>query len=444
MKKIILHSFIFLLTLSAAQGQEMWTVNKCVQYAIENNLNYKSYDLSVKSERMSAAQSKYDLLPSVSASTSGGMSYGRSLDNSTNRYTDTEHFSANGSIGANLNIFRGFSKLNRMAYTKFRLQAAEWNKLNYQDDLAFDVLSTYYDVVFYAGLVSIAKDQLEISEYNLKKTNAQVEIGLQAKSDLLQMQAALEREKLNIIMAQNKLDEIKYRLWEQMNFSLGQTNDFDIDYSIHPKLILANPQSDSVFHVFSEFSPLLKKGQADLLAAEKNVAITKGFYYPSVNLNASVGSRFNDTDIDDNGNVVGFPTQFDNNLNKYVGASISIPIFNRNQQRTRVKQAKISHEQVLNDYEEQKLSLYYQIANDTRELQALQTKYVQTEKKLKADNLAYEVALKKYNEGLINVIELLTVKDRLVNSESQLLLAQIQYQIKSKTLEFYLGNRFWQ
>jgi len=425
-------------------AQETWSVNECIRYATENNLNHKNHELGLKNDKIEALQSKMNLLPSIFASTSGGMSYGRSVDNSTNSYTDTEHFSMNGRIGANLALFQGFSKLNRIAYTRFRLQSSEWNLINDADDLAFDILNTYYNVVFYSGLVTIAQDQLEISEYNLKKTQAQVQIGLQAKSDLLQMQAALEKEKLEIILAQNKVEEVKFSLLEQMNYKLNNVQAFIIDYTVNTTPFALQAQSDSLFITFKEKSPLLKKGEAELNAAKKNVAIAKGNYMPSLSLNASLGTRYSDTSIDFDGDLISIDNQINNNLNKYVGATLSIPIFNRNQYRTRVKQAKINHDVAQNAYEEKKQSLYFQIANDARKLRALRIKYIQTEKKLEADNLAYKAALKKYIEGLINVIELLTVKDQLSDSKSQLLLAKIQYEVKSRTIEFYKGNRFWE
>ena len=422
-------------------------MNRCIHYALENNTAQRNYQIYVKREKLEAAQSKFDLLPSVSASSDGGMSYGKSVDQN-NDYTETEHFSASGRIGASLVLFEGFSRLNRMAYAKLRLRAAELDQESHEDDLAFDILSKYYDIVFYTGMVQIAQDQIEISEFNLKKTEAQVDIGLQAKSDLLQMQASLEKERLEVLIAQNRVEELKYSLWEKMNYKIEQGDDFKIDYSIDHKSPSVNeninPVSDSLFFEFAEISPLLKKNEADVLAEEKNVAITKGHYLPSLRLNASMGSGYYETDVNDAGNIVTLKDQIDKNMNRYIGASLSIPIFGRNQQRTNVKLAILNKELAENNYDQQKQQLYYEVSNNMRELKALHAKYAQTEKKLSANEMAYKVALKKYDEGLINIIELLTVKEQLANSKSELLLASIQFEIKSKMIEFYKGNRFWE
>lgn len=425
-----------------AEAQETWSVNQCIRYALENNTAQRNYQINVKSEKLEVAQSKFNLLPSVSASSDGGMSYGKSVDQN-NDYTETEHFSASGRIGASLVLFEGFSRLNRMAYAKFRLRAAELDQLNHEDDLAFVILGKYYDIVFYTGMVQIAQDQIEISNFNLKKTEAQVDIGLQAKSDLLQMQASLEKEKLEFLLAQNRVEELKYSLWEEMNYKIEQGDDFKIDHNTPTVTENIDPPGDSLFFEFAAISSLLKKCEADMRAAQKNVTITKGHYLPSLRLNASLGSRYYETDLTEAGDIVALKDQVDKNMNRYIGASLSIPIFSRNQQRTNVKQAILSKEEAQNNYDQQRQQLYYEVANNVREIKALRAKFKQTQKKLSANEMAYEVALKKYDEGLINIIELLTVKEQLANSKSELLLAGIQYEIKSKMMEFYKGNRFW-
>ncbi|MCW3804420.1 TolC family protein [Plebeiibacterium marinum] len=443
--KIVLLLSVFFI-IDHASAQDVWSLKECIQYALENNYAHKSYNLNERSSKLNAVQSKMDLLPSISASSSGGMSYGRSIDQTTNDITESEHFSTSGSVGANIVLFQGFSKLNKIAYTRYKLEAAGWSKLNHEDDMAFDVLSNYYNIIYYKGMLQIANDQLEISDINLRKTQAQVETGLKAKSDLLQIYAGLEKEKLDIILAKNRLDEEWFKLWQTMNYEFVNIDDFQIDMSLDMKFDQHLVMPDSPFEQYVEFSPFIKKSEADLNAAEKNVAIARGAYLPSVSVNANLGSRYSETDIyfqDGVAKTYDLNDQLDKNLNKYVGASVSIPIFNKNNQRTRVRQAKLDRDDARNTYEERKQMLFFELANNTRELNALYKTCIQAQKQVEADAQAFEVANQKYNEGLINIIEMLSVKEQLTESKSQLLLAKIQYEIKSKTIEFYKGNRFW-
>ena len=131
-------------------------------------------------------------------------------------------------------------------------------------------------------------------------------------------------------------------------------------------------------------------------------------------------------------------------MSQYVGASLSIPIFGRNQVRSELRKARLLKDQAQTELEKYRQAVYYELVNNTRELQSLFTEFVQTKKQAEANQLAYQVAQRKYDEGLIDVIELLAVKSRLSEAQSQLLLSKLQWEVKNKALEFYKGIRFWE
>lgn len=425
-------------------AQETWSLNKCIGYALENNLDNQSYGLDEQSAKIDAAQSKLNLLPSVSASSSAGINFGRSVDEYSNDVVNTEFFNNSNSIGTSVSLFHGFMQMNRIAYTKFRLEAAKWQKVNYQDDLAFNVLMAYYNVVYYQGMVDIANEQLQLSEYSLKKTETQIEVGLKAKTDLAEIQATYEKEKLNLIQSENKLAEVRLKLAQQMNLPAGRLVGVEIGAAEPKEVPGISSSKDSLYASYAEFSPYLKMAEAQLQAANKTVAITRGQYFPSISMNASASTGYYETSRDGNGKTIPFGDQFSNNMSQYVGASISIPIFAKNQVRSEVRKAKLAKEQAKTQLESYRQNLYYEFANSTRQLQASFREYVQTRKQVEADELAYKAAQRKYDEGIIDVIELLTVKNRLATDKSQLLWSRLQWEIKDKTLDFYKGIRFWE
>jgi outer membrane protein len=441
-KKIVLGTLIVVLVFPAA-AQENWSLNECIDYALQNNLTHHSYELDEQAAKIDATQSKLNLLPSLSASSSAGLSFGRSVDPNSNDIVNTEFFNNSNNLNSSIGIFHGFVQMNRIAWSKFKLQAAQWQKINYQDDLAFNILTAYYNVVYYQGLVEIAKEQLNLSEFNLKKTETQVETGLKAKADLAEIQATYEKEKLNLIQSENKLEEVILQLGQQMNLPAGQLINVKTDAgepAAAPNLAMA---ADSLFASFVSFSPYVKIAEAELEAAEKNVAIARGQYFPSIYLNASMNTGYYETYRDEAGKTIPFSDQIENNMSQYLGASVSIPIFSRNQVRSDFRKAKLAREQAQTELENYRQTVYYELANNTRELQALFREYIQTGKQVEADQLAYHAAQRKYDEGMIDVIELLAVKNRLAEAQSQMLSAQLQWEIKDKVLEFYKGVRFW-
>ncbi len=425
-------------------AQETWNLNECIDYALQNNLDQYDLKLGEEAAKIDQVQSKLNLLPSVSASSSAGLNFGRSVDPSTNDIVNTELFNNSNSLNSSLTLFRGFIQQNQIAYSRFRREAAQWETINNQDDLAFKILMAYYDVTYYNGLIEIAKEQLRLSEINLKKTEALIETGLKARTDLAEIQATYEKEKLNLIQSENKKQEARLRLGQLMNLPAGELTQMQIEAE-EPELVssmlLAN---DSLFASFVTQSPFVKMAEARLQASAKEAAVVRGQFFPTVQLKASISTGYYETYRDKNGKTIAFKTQLDNNMSQYVGASISIPVFAKNQIRSQYRKAKLAEEQAQIQVDKYRQTLYYELLNNSRELQALFREFVQTGKQVEADDLAFQVAQRKYDEGLIDVIELLAVKNRLGEAQSNRLLASLQWAIKARVVDFYKGVRFWE
>ena len=78
MKKIFLIIPFFLL-ITAVKSQEVWTLEKCVEYALSNNIQVKQQLLQVKSESALLQQDKLSLLPSLNGGASHGYNFGQTL-----------------------------------------------------------------------------------------------------------------------------------------------------------------------------------------------------------------------------------------------------------------------------------------------------------------------------------------------------------------------------
>ncbi len=443
MKNYLTYIFICFASISL-QAQDTLSLNACINYAIGHSLQHEQMKYELQQEELNLQQKGFNFLPSVGAYSSGGLNYGRSIDPTSNSYIDSEFFSISGQIEADWVLFEGFSKQNERAYAKFQKQAAQWGYVNNEDELAFQILNAYYNVAYYTGIISIAQQQLKISEFNLRKTQIQVETGLQAKSDLLQIKANLEQSKLDIINAENQADEMRYQLLELMNYPMLENSDIQISDDIDTPELTSLPNIQVLFESFCSQAPSIKMEEAYLKAANKNISVQRGGYLPKLTLNASYGSSYSETYVDHNNKIISFNEQLNRYLNKYIGASLSIPIFYKNEQRTQVKRAIITKSIADNNFEKAKQSLYYQMANNIREIKALRRQAIQTQQKVQADELAYKVAYQKYSEGIIGIIELQSVQEQMAQSKNEQLLANIKLSIKTKTLNFYQGNRFWQ
>ena len=152
---------LLLLPWVAIKAQESRTLNECIRFALEHNLDRQVYELNEQKARIDATQSKLNLLPSLSASSSAGISFGRSVDEYSNQVINNEYFNNSNSLNSSVGIFHGFIQTNRIAWSKLQLESAKWRKISFQDELAFDILVSFYDVIYYQGLIEIAREQLQ-------------------------------------------------------------------------------------------------------------------------------------------------------------------------------------------------------------------------------------------------------------------------------------------
>lgn len=441
-KTYLLFSILWFVLGNALVAQNNWNLTRCISFAIENNIGLKQMEIQERLASEDLNQSKRNLLPGMSVSSRAGVSFGRSVDPNTNDIVNNEFFNNSYDVGASLTLFNGFKLLNQIEYQKFRKKASELNRLNAIDDLAFGVMNSYFDVLYYQGMLKIAREQVETSAISLKKIEKQVELGMKSKPDLLEMRANYETEELRRIQVENSLKTAMLQLKQRMN--LTDTTTLVLDEEQKPTETSGNQNTENLFDSYLQWSPYYQSFHAQLKASRKSLAISRSQLYPSINVYGSVGTGYYETTKNEAGKTIKFGTQLDNNLSQYLGGSVNIPIFSRWAVRSDIKKAKLQVEQAQNTLDEEKQKLYFEMANSLNDLEAIEKEYNQYQKQREADQLAFQAAEKKIEQGLVNVVDFYIAKNRLSNSESQVLKSKLQWEIKKKILDFYMGKRFWE
>jgi outer membrane protein len=436
---VLIFSFSFQFSVWA---QQSWTLTQCISYAIENNINLKEYEILEKLALEDVRQSKRNVLPGVSGSTSAGLSFGRSIDPNTNGYVNTEFFNNTYSLSSSIAVFDGFRIQNHIKYQQFKKEASEYMRINASDDLAFGVMIAFYDVVYYKGMLEIAIEQVEASKLSLKTTEKMVDVGLKAKTDLLEMRANLESEELNKITIENKVEIVTLQLKQLMNFVSRDEMELLDDSTLVFNEVVEEPRQ--LFNQYTSWSPYYQSIEANMKATEKGLALSRSQLYPSLWASGSISTGFYETNVNDIGETIGFRDQFKNNKSQYLGASLSIPIFSRWANRSDIKKAKLEIERVKTNLEDEKQKMFFEMVNNLTELEALYKEYNQYLKRKEVDVLAFRAAEKKFEQGLMDINDYYLAKNRLANTQSQVLRSRTQWEIKIKVLEFYKGTRFWQ
>jgi len=425
--------------------QQKWTLNRCILYSINNNLDVKNAEYSEEIAKISYSQSKWSYLPNVYAGSSSGMQFGRSVDPSTYQILkNTSYFTNSSYLEATLDLFNGFSQINKQLYQRFLLLSAQNSNQRLEDETAFSVMNAYYNVIYYEKLLSIAVEQEQLSKLNLKKTEAMVTAGLKSQADLLEIKANVAKDELFHIQTQNQVEAAKLNLRKAMNLTMDST--LDVDNKIDSIFIINSTDVNGaeLFTKFSSTSPQLNSLEYTWKASLKDISVRKAGYYPSLQLSASCGTGYYETLKDTNGVTYSFNNQYNKNLSNYVGVSISIPIFSRNEVRFRVKQAKLISEQNKNAYDKAKQNLQFEILENVNALIAASKEFEQLKEQQKADEMAFDAAQKKYNKGMLSVVDLFSAKNRLGLTEANLLKARLTLEVRKRNIDFYKGVRFWE
>lgn len=433
----------FLVFNPSLKAQEKWSLNECISYGIKNNLNLHEADLTQKMANQNFQQSKWNLLPGVSAGTDGGMNYGRSIDPNTNGIVNTSFFNNSYYIGASVDLFNGFRLQNQISYQKFRKEAASNNFENTSDDLAFQVMNAFYSVIYQQELLKIANEQKAISEMNVKKTEILVSTGLKAHTDLLEVKANYEKDELFCIQTANNIASAWINLKKAMNLPVGQEIIL-VQISENPDNTDISADVNELFKQTSQWSPFIKMYENDWKASLKQVKMSRSGFFPSLKLQAAYNTGYYETNTDANDRTIAFNSQIKNNRSQFAGASLYIPIFSKNVVRTNVIQSKFTAEQAETRLNQAKQTLIYEMEQNYNELTAAWKESQQAGRQLEADSLSFQAAQKKFNQGLISVVEFYTVKNRLAGTSAQVLNSKLTLEIKQRILDFYKGTRFWE
>lgn len=422
------------------KAQDTWSLEKCITYALENNLQVKQQNLAVETKENALTVAKMAHLPSLNASASHSYSFGRAIDYGSNQVSN-DIISTSFSINANLTLFNGFEILNSRKQSQTNYLAAKSDVETIKNSIAIQIALGYLQILFNDELVNSTATQVELSKMQVERTRVLVNAGSLPEGNLFEMEAQLASDEAQLVNAQNQLD-LAYLTLTQM-LDLKSAESFRIEkptnVDIEEKLAATNPQE--IYNISIGIMPQIKGSELNVESANYGLKIAKGRYYPQLSLGASYSSGARQF-LKENPLVaeVPFETQIRDNASTYIGFSLSIPIFNGLQTRKGVSNAKINLSSSQIDLENQKNSLYKDIQQAYADALAALKKYKSTQKSLQALEEAFRYSEQKFNLGMVTSIDYTTAKNKLAKAQTDLLQAKYEFIFKSKILDFYKGE----
>ena len=428
-------SVLFLLALSLICAKaEVLTLQQCIDSALLNNLNVQKQGNQYASHRLQYAQSKADISPNISGSAGQNWIFGRSIG-SDNIYHAQNSSQTTFNLSANIVLFDGLQMKYNIDQARANMQASESNMLAIQLQIKMNVASMYLQVLLCKELLIVAENQFEDTRLKLKKDSALVSQQRLPAGELYTLQAQAAREELEITQRQNSLHLALLDLAQAIE--LESIDGFDIVVPSEEELNVGLlPNNDEVYQVALQNRPEIKALEYQIQANESALKGAKSAYSPTLSAGANVGTGYYDMQGTAN---QAFGAQMRDNFSASVGLNLHVPIYDKNQTTTRVKQQQLALENVRLDLEQQKKDLRKEIDQAYYNARNASIEQASAEKAERAAEEALRYTTQKYEAGRCTLYEYQEARNNHLQAQSTRLQARYNYLFRIRILQYYQG-----
>ena len=407
--------------------EKKWTLSECIDYAVTHNIEIKQSDNQIQNLKVEKNTLRNSFLPDLNAGASQNFTFGRSL-NQSNTYENSNIQNSSFSVSTEIPIFMGFKRTASLSQNKFDLLVAEANKEFIKNNLLINVAGAYFQILLNKEIYNIALEQIQLTKEQEACTKILIDNGKAAESQLYDVRAQLADDELTATEARNSLRLSFLNLVQLME--LDELDEFDID-SIDGDIAIADTLSPvNIYQSALTCMPQIRQAYYALQSKTKGIKIAKSGFYPTISFVAGMSTNYynNNSALYEN-----FRKQFNNNMQKSLCLTVSIPLFDRFSTRNKVRSARIEENNTRLSLDNEKKQLYKDIEQAYTDVISAYEKYRSTTKAVMANEEAHRYALEKYAAGN----EYNEIKMKLADALSQQSQAKYTYLLKDRILAFY-------
>ncbi len=432
MKNLI--QLTFLLTASLFFAQKKWSLEECVRYALDHNLQIINNTYTKDIQELSYQAAQKEKLPSVSGSFSNNLDFGQQRYISVVQRNDNFNNSAN--VSANILLYNNHRLEKAVRKASYELDASRMDVETVKNNVSLQIAQEYLTALLNKEIVRINVSALENAQKLFDRAKITTEVGTTAQTVLAEAQAALAREKQNVISAEVNVKRSLFNLAQLLQ--LPEFDDFDIqEPQITEEITQPLYESSEILQTAYATQPQLKAAEYRIKSATEQTEITKTSFYPTVNLNAGLGTfYFNQLN---HGNDTAFFRQYSENFGQQVGVSVNVPIFNKGITKLQVEQSKINESIALNNLLQEKEQLKQNVQKAQFDAASNYESYVAALEAEQSSELALDFTQKSYEAGRSTIYDLNAARNNSANAKGSVAQAKYNYLFSLKLLNFYQG-----
>ncbi len=421
--------------LSAQNKIKKWTLQECIDYAKEHNLDVRMQQTGIQLQEVTLSTAKNKRLPNLSADASQSLTFGRSASGYDNTYQNKNAHSASWSLSTNVPIFTGFRLTNEVAAAKLDLQAVAAELEKTKENMEIAITSAFLQVLYQKELLGVSNEQLALSREQLERIKNMHASGRASEAQIYEVEAQVANDELSVVQTESDLQIALLTLSQLLE--LPTPDNFDVaEPTENVEFVLAR-KPEEIYRTALTTRASVRVDELRLKSSEKNIKIAQAAYYPTLSFGA--GYRNNYYYINGRNNL-SFSDQLKNNRNEYIGLNLNIPIFNRFATRNGVRSAKLNKRTKELQLENTKKVLYKEIQQAYYNALAAGEKYKAAETAYLSARKSFGYMDDKFANGRATVYEYKESKTSMTKAMSNRTQAKYEFLLRKKILEFYEGQ----
>lgn len=469
--------FIFILFSSGVSfSQQKWDLQRCIDYAYQNNVTVQQSALNVQRSEIGLKQSKLGLLPNLNGGATHGYNFGQRIDPFTNTFATERVRTNNLFLSSSLDVFNGFSKMNDMRRSQQDLEASKYDLESIKNDISLQVCLAYLRILQNKESLAVSQNQIELTQQQVDRMEKLVQAGQMPRGTLYDLESQLAQEQLNLVTNQNAVNLSLLSLTQLLQLEPNEAQGFDIvkpDLTDEGAELLTNNAQD-IYIKAKTLMPQVQAAEARQSSAEYALNSSQGQLYPSLQLSGSLGSGYSGINrvVTDEGDLAVFPVgtvivggeiltvnsfpqpnpasqsfetkpfseQLEDNFNQNVQLTLSLPIFNGWSAKANVERAKVNQMDADLSYRQITNQLRFDIEQAYADAKAAMNTYLASQQAVRALEESFKYAEVRYEQEVINAVDFNTTKTQYTNAQVDMLRSKYDFVFRTKILDFYLGN----
>lgn len=422
-------------------GQREWTLEECIQAALDQNIGIKRQALQIDQARNNLQTAIAGKLPGVTGFISHNLSSGKTVNFEDYTYINTQYQDGNLGIQATLPLSQGLRNWSSAREARYNLLSQVEKEAELKNTLVIQVTAAYLQVLFAEELQAIADSNLAVIREQVRKNEGFYQTGRIAKTEVLSMKAQEAQQNFNGIQAKSETETAYLNLAQLMN--LKDFNGFRIRKPEILNLAGSEIQDPATIIEYAlDNQPGIHSAEHALRSRESGLSAARSDLYPSVDLNGLLYSRYSELAANqlNPGTAYPYSEQLMDNMYKRVALNVNIPVFARLQNRNRISTARILANDAQLLLEEKRNALRQEILQAYYLMKNASSKLVAAGESVKSATESFNLIKEKYNAGLSSSIEFKVAQNQLLQAHSTQVQAKYEYLLRSKILDFYLDK----